>query len=208
MNQIINQEIIKSIQIYYNNTPLVIFLLGNNGSGKSSLRNYLNLSDIQTNIDPDALIKIYKYKYEANYQLKASKQALQMYNQALNLKLNICLESTLTGYGIQTRIKKAKQQGYMVVSYYLGLNSVELNLTRIATRVANGGHNIPAEIVLKRYQHSLNNLLLLKNYFDIVHVIDNSDKYFSLQFSLIDKKLNNQNRHLELWAKKLIKQII
>lgn len=42
-----NKVLIEPIQIQYDHMPIAIYLLGANGSGKSILRNYLNLSDIQ-----------------------------------------------------------------------------------------------------------------------------------------------------------------
>ncbi len=68
MNHIINQQIVEQIQLDYQNTPLAVFLIGTNGSGKNSLRNYLNLTDIQTNIDPDVLNRIYRNKYPQTSQ--------------------------------------------------------------------------------------------------------------------------------------------
>ena len=91
MNSIINQQIVEQIQLKYDKTPLAVFLVGTNGSGKSSLRNYFNLSDIQSNIDPDILNRIYRTSYPQTYQVEAGKKALKMYDEAMQDKLNICL---------------------------------------------------------------------------------------------------------------------
>ena len=204
MNNIINQQIINQIQLDYKNTPLAVFLIGTNGSGKSSLRRYLDLSDIQSNIDPDVLNKIYKSKYPNSYQIDAARQALKMYDDALNLGLNICLESTLAGRGTMARIKAAKDAGYYTIGFYIGLNSVEINLARIAMRVARGGHDIPEHTVRRRFYESADNLVNIKDSFDMLHVIDNSEAFFSLQYSLVDKKMNYHVRNLETWAGDLL----
>ncbi len=203
MNHIINQEIINQIQLNYDNIPLAVFLLGTNGSGKSSLRNYLNLSDIQTNIDPDVLNRIYKAKFPRTYQIEAGKQALKMYDDALSSGMNICLESTLAGHGTMQRIMAAKAQGYHTIAYYIGLNSIELNLQRIAMRVARGGHDIAETLVRKRYFESADNLLKVMPSIDILHVVDNSDAYFRLQFGVENGVQTIQCQHLERWASKL-----
>lgn len=207
MNSIINQQIINQIQLDYQNTPLAVFLIGTNGSGKSSLRNYLNLSDIQTNIDPDVLNKIYRIKYPDNYQIVAAKQALKMYDDALNFGLNICLESTLAGRGTMARIKAAKDAGYYTIGFYIGLNSVALNLERIKMRVARGGHDIPENTVRRRFYESADNLVQIKDNFDMLHVIDNSEAFFSLQYSIIDKQVNYHMRNLESWASELLTKL-
>ncbi len=206
MNRVINQEIINQIQINYDKIPLAIFLLGTNGCGKSSLRNYLNLSDIQTNIDPDMLNRIFMTKYPHTYPIESAKQALKMYNEALETKLNICLESTLSGHGTMQRIITTKQLGYKTVAYYIGLNSVELNLQRIALRVENGGHNIKEQTVRRRYNESASNLCKIYSYLDELHIIDNSDLYFRLQYSIINQTEKHQYCNTpEPWTQFLFK---
>lgn len=207
MISIINQQIINQIQLDYQNMPLAVFLIGTNGSGKSSLRKYLDLSDIQSNIDPDVLNRIYKNKYPHNYQIEAAKQALKMYDDALNLGLNICLESTLAGRGTMARIKAAKDAGYYTIGFYIGLNSVDLNLERIAIRVARGGHDIPIDTVRRRFYESANNLIKIKENFDMLHVIDNSEEFFSLQYSIIDSQINSHVRNLKMWSSDLLVQL-
>ncbi len=207
MNKIINQQIIDQVQIDYNNIPLAVFLVGTNGCGKSSLRSYLNLSDIQTNIDPDFLNKIYQGKYPRCYQIEAGKQAIKMYEQALKQGFNLCLESTLAGKGTMQRIIAAKRAGYYTIAYYIGLNSVELNLERIAMRVARGGHDIPVRTVRKRFLESESNLVYIKENFDVIHVIDNSEEYFKLEYSIIDKYLMRHSRRLGKWATILLPKL-
>lgn len=207
MDNIINQQIINQIQLNYKNTPLAVFLIGTNGCGKSSLRNYLNLADIQTNIDPDVLNRIYKNKYPQTYQIEAGKKALKMYDDALDNKLNICLESTLAGRGTMARIKAAKGAGYYTIGFYIGLNSVELNLERIAMRVARGGHDIPEDTVRRRFYESADNLVKIKDNFDMLHVIDNSEAFFSLQYSITDNQITSHVRILNNWASKLLEKL-
>jgi len=207
VNHTINQQIINQIQLHYENIPLAVFLVGTNGSGKSSLRNYLNLSDIQTNIDPDVLNRVYRTKYPDTYQVEAGKQALRMYDDALQKGLNICLESTLAGRGTMQRVIAAKNAGYFTLAYYIGLNSVELNLERVAQRVARGGHDIPEDIVRRRFNESANNLVLIKDYLDEIYLLDNSEANFELQSSIIAKKKTTYLRLSKPWAQKLIERL-
>lgn len=207
MNKDLNQDSIGQIQLNYNNIPVAVFLLGPNGSGKSSLRRYLDLSDIQTNIDPDMLNRVYKDKFPNTYTVAAAKKALMMYDDGLKNGLNICLESTLAGHGTMLRIMAAKKLGYYTIAYYIGLNSVELNLERIALRVLHGGHDIPEDKVRKRFTESGQNLIKSKNSFDEIHIIDNSGKYFQLQHSIVQNKIIQYKTPKEEWANKLFKDL-
>ena len=204
MNHVINQALIDEIQPHYTDTPLAIFLIGANGSGKSTLRKYLNLSDIQTNIDPDVLNRIFKTRYPENYLIESARQALNMYNEGIKSRLNICIESTLSGCGTTNRIKLAKDSGYHVIGYFVGLTNVDLNLERIRNRVTHGGHNIPEIMVRRRYIESTHNLVQVQNLFNELHLIDNSGEAYNMQISKYGNRVIQHTANLEQWAQNLI----
>jgi hypothetical protein len=71
-------------------------------------------------------------------------------------------------------IKKARIKGYKITLLYFWLNSPDFAKQRVAKRVSKGGHNIPDEVVERRYYRGISNLLNL--YIPIVDnwtVIDN-----------------------------------
>ncbi|GGF87800.1 MULTISPECIES: zeta toxin family protein [Cysteiniphilum] len=206
MNTTINHFVMQSIQVSADNAPIAIFLLGANGSGKSSLRAYLDLSNIQTNIDPDALNRIAMLKNKDNPLIFASKQAITLYKAALDNSLNTCMESTFSGKSILSRILRAKQQGYRTVCYFMGLESVELNIERVAHRVKKGGHDIATELIIKRYDESVANLINHHYLFDELHVIDNSLDYYRLQFSRYQDQAVQYEKILP-WANGIYRQI-
>ncbi|MOA44929.1 hypothetical protein D3C78_1672720 [compost metagenome] len=55
-------------------------------------------------------------------------------------------------------MKTAKEQGYKVVMYYIGLQDVQMHIDRVASRVEQGGHWIAEEDIRWRYGQSLSNL--------------------------------------------------
>ncbi len=206
MNSNLNHSVISQTQISHTDKPLAVFLLGADGSGKSSLREYLNLSSIQTNIDPDALNRIAKNTHNENYLLFASKQALTMFKHATQNHLNLCMESTLAGKSAMKRLSQAKKRGYRVLVYFVGLSKVELNIKRVAERVQKGGHNIDRKLIIKRYSESIENLIVSQKHIDELHVIDNSKDYYNVQFSKYDNQFIQYDR-LENWAKELFEII-
>ena len=56
--------------------------------------------------------------------------------------------------------------GYEVILLFLSLNSINLAIKRVKTRVAEGGHNIPEEVIKRRYKSGLSNFF--KIYISIV----------------------------------------
>lgn len=65
--------------------------------------------------------------------------------------------------------------GYVVSLYYIWIPSAEVSKTRVAQRVARGGHNIPSDVIERRYGRSLSNLVnLYMPICDYFTVIDNA----------------------------------
>ena len=50
---------------------------------------------------------------------------------------------------------KIVEREYEITLLFLWLNSPELAMTRVKTRVKEGGHNIPAEVIERRYYTGL-----------------------------------------------------
>lgn len=76
----------------------------------------------------------------------------------LENNLTFTQETTLAGHRIEKTIRQARKQGYDIVMFYVGLNSVEESVLRIANRVRKGGHDIPEEYVRLRYQNRIESL--------------------------------------------------
>jgi len=93
------------------------------------------------------------------------------------------LESTLTGNTVLKRMSDTKAAGYEIELRYVALESAEMHIKRVEFRVRNGGHDIPADTIIRRYENSLDNL---PRALEIAHraiVIDNSarEKRFLLR---------------------------
>ena len=68
----------------------------------------------------------------------------------------------------------AKENGYCVALYYIGLQDVQMHIDRVASRVEQGGHWIADADIRWRYGHSLNNLKPALKLADQVVIIDNT----------------------------------
>ena len=58
-------------------------------------------------------------------------------------------------------IQKAKSLGYDITLVFFWLDSVELAIKRVKIRVEEGGHNIPTDVIKRRYFAGLQNLFQL-----------------------------------------------
>ena len=60
---------------------------------------------------------------------------------------------------------------------YVGLEDADLAITRVASRVAQGGHHVPDADVRRRYARSLDNLPDAVGLLDVVELFDNSSSF-------------------------------
>lgn len=95
----------------------------------------------------------------------------------LENNLTFTQETTLAGHRVEKTIRQARKQGYDIVMFYVGLNSVEESLWRIANRVRKGGHDIPEEYVRLRYQNRLESLKGVLPLCDEVVFYDNENGF-------------------------------
>lgn len=134
--------------------PTIIFIGGINGAGKSSIRDkQLSIDEKFVNIDPDKLSKQFKINgigTDAS-NLQGGKEAIRIFEQAIKDKRDIVFETTLSGNSVLKRFDKAQQNGYQIDVLYMGLNSVNTHINRVAHRVSVGGHNIDTETIRKRF---------------------------------------------------------
>ncbi len=72
--------------------------------------------------------------------------------------VSFAFETTLAARSYAPFLREAKQAGYVVHVIYIWLNSVELAAARVAHRVQQGGHDVPPEVIERRYWRGLRNL--------------------------------------------------
>lgn len=156
--------------------PTTMFVFaGNNGSGKSTIRNLIiDRIGVSINIDPDALARRLNPEHPEAARVSAGKEAIKLARECLQFHRDFSMETTLSGgYAIRL-MKEAKANGFQVTMFYVGLGDPDLNVERVAGRVRNGGHNIPAKDIMHRHHSSMQNLLQYLGLVDHLLVIDNS----------------------------------
>ncbi len=70
---------------------------------------------------------------------------------------SFALESTLASKSLASHAVQWKADGYKVLLFYFWLESPELAVARVAQRVAQGGHDIPCDTIVRRYTRSMSN---------------------------------------------------
>ncbi|WP_044264200.1 zeta toxin family protein [Bacteroides timonensis] len=133
---------------------------GCNGAGKTTA-SYTVLPEVlqcKEFVNADEIARGLSPFNPANVAIEAGRLMLQRIDELLKNKENFSIETTLATRSYIRLVNQAQKQGYKVSLIYFWLNSPELAVERVAQRVSNGGHDIPKETVLRRYQAGINNL--------------------------------------------------
>lgn len=188
--------------------PLAVFYAGTNGSGKSSLREDGLDSRIQKNIDPDAIARTINADSSRDVGMQAGRAAIRQFREAIENRESFSMETTLTGNSSLGRMEEAKAAGYEVRLRYVGLESADLNVERVANRVAEGGHHIEEDVIRRRWQESLDNLPKAAAIADKTRVRDNSGTQYIDCLNIENWQIRRlENENLPKWVNEVESEI-
>lgn len=147
---------------------------GVNGVGKSSLTGVLKsrMDDLGVIVDVDKLTAL-----NGGDPFKGGKAALAKINDCLDKGICFTQETTLSGRRTEQTARAARERGYSIRLYYVGLDTLEDSLKRIANRVSKGGHDIPADDVKRRFNTRCASLMAVLPYCDEATFFDNDNGF-------------------------------
>lgn len=157
--------------------PHLIIVGGANGSGKttlvSELRRQLEVFGVNPPfINADDIAKdIRDNKITADEGVPVELQAARLADRAFEDRLSrgedVLIESVLSSEKYVEPVKAAIKAGYFFTLIYVYTRDPEVNVGRVSTRVALGGHDVPTDKVRERYQRSLS--MLESEYANLTH---------------------------------------
>lgn len=159
-----------------------IIYAGVNGSGKSTLYNLQDKKIINRVNSDEILAASGKNWRDKNSAIYAMRQSIVLIKTFLSRNVSFCQETTLTGKTIFRNIAEAKDRGYKIIMHYVGVESVDISLERVAERVRRGGHGIPEEDIRRRFNISLLNLKRAVELCDEISVYDNTEFFKPIAF--------------------------
>lgn len=158
---------------------VIMVFAGTNGAGKSSvIAQYLSGEDATTYYNPDEHARRLRRATPGLSATDANSQGWErgraLLEDAIRDHTNFNFETTLGANTIPTLLREAAESGLMVHMYYVGLESPEMHIRRVASRVQKGGHSIPEDKIRQRYESSPKNLITLWPALHRVVLFDNS----------------------------------
>lgn len=153
-------------------------IAGCNGAGKTTASNTILPKSLLVKefVNADEIAKGLSPFNPEGVAIEAGRLMLKRIDELLTAGESFSIETTLATKSYINLVRKAHDRGYMVHLLFFWLNSVELAKSRVAARVASGGHNIPEMVIERRYKAGIKNLVnLFMNEVDIWVLYDNSD---------------------------------
>lgn len=141
-------------------TPKLYIIAGCNGAGKTTA-SYTLLPEIlkcKEFVNADEIARGLSPFNPESVAIAAGKLMLQRMNDLLSEKADFAIETTLALRTYVRFIERAHAAGYFVTLLYFWLPTPEQAIERVATRVREGGHNIPEDVIRRRYAGGLKNL--------------------------------------------------
>ncbi len=157
----------------------ITVIAGTNGAGKSSiLGEYLRQRGGEY-FNPDEVARQLRERHTDLDQTEANALAWSAGRDLLAAAIerghDHVFETTLGGNTIPRLLGDAAVRGHRVVIWYVGLDSPETHVQRVAERVQRGGHPIPEARIRERFTRSLENLISLLPVLNECRLFDNSD---------------------------------
>ena len=161
--------------------PNLYVISGCNGAGKTTASYTIlpEILDCKEFVNADEIAKGLSPFQPEKVSLEAGRIMLERIEDLLRIKADFAFETTLSTRSYVNTLERAKKSGYEVTLLYFWLNSQELAIERVKERVIEGGHNIPEQVIRRRYNKGIKNLIKL--FIPVVDnwiVIDNSENPF------------------------------
>lgn len=132
--------------------PQLVVVGGPNGCGKTTFaKHYAQMNNLPYLGADDIAFALAPHD-PAAVRVSAGREFSRFLSRALAERRSLVIESTLAGASLARSVARARSSGYAVTIILVFLDSVDLCLRRIAERVTQGGHDVPADDVRRRFK--------------------------------------------------------
>ena len=163
--------------------PRLYILAGCNGAGKTTA-SYTFLPEIldcREFVNSDEFAKSLSPFDPSVASVSASRFLLRRIEYLMDQGADFSIETTLATRSLVSIIEDARKRNYTITILYLWVQSPEIAIQRVRDRVAAGGHNIPENVLRRRYTTGLKYLFdIYMPFCDRWMIADNSGNTFTL----------------------------
>ncbi|HEY7546886.1 MAG TPA: AAA family ATPase [Blastocatellia bacterium] len=163
--------------------PKIIAIAGPNGAGKSTLAPFLlrDAFGVMDYVNADTIAEGLSAFEPQGAAIEAGRVMLRRMRNLIEQRKTFAFESTLSGRTPARWIDLAKREGFEFHLLFLRLESEELAIERVAERVRRGGHDVPEDVIRRRYR------LGIRNFFEMYQ--PQADEWMMYDTSLSESDL-------------------
>jgi predicted ABC-type ATPase len=155
----------------------IFIIAGCNGAGKTTA-SYTILPEILSCdefVNADEIARGLSPFRPERAGIQAGRLMLGRIRALMKSEQDFGFETTLATKSYKNLILDSQKRGYTVTLLFFWLSSQNLAVKRVETRVKEGGHHIPEDVIRRRYENGLNNFFnIFKELVDDWMFIDNS----------------------------------
>ncbi|WP_147566144.1 zeta toxin family protein [Clostridium tyrobutyricum] len=155
----------------------VLIFAGPNGSGKSTIINKQKecVNFPEKYVCPDIMAQFLQIKNERDKYIKAMKLCSYLRNYYIKHGISFAMETVFSTKDKLDFINFAKSHGFFIQVIYITTRDSTINIERVSQRYRTGGHGVPINKIISRYNRSMSLLheIILKS--DSIIVLDNSN---------------------------------
>ena len=171
-------------------------IAGCNGAGKTTASYTIlpEILDCKEFVNADEIAKGISPFQPEKAGIEAGRFMLKRIKKMLESGESFAFETTLSTRSYVQFIERAKQLEYQVTCLFFWLDSEELAISRVETRVKEGGHHIPEDVIRRRYKTGLKNFfnLFLDKVDNWLFVNNSGDAYEVVaEGTLYDETIHN-----------------
>lgn len=168
---------------------VMLMIAGPNGAGKSTLWErllnglfapgtieYINADDIQRELNPDGPHARATEETSRQAQREAAWRREALLRRAPQQQSHFAYETVFSdphGHKL-AELQRGRAAGYFVVMTFVGIEAIELSMQRVATRVSEGGHDVPPDKQRTRFERVYANAQRALDIVDLALFLDNS----------------------------------
>ena len=141
------------------NLKKIIIIAGPNGAGKTTFARDFLPAEAQTLrfINADLIAAGLAPFNPETASFKAGRLMLEEIDECVDAGHSFAFETTLSGLAYLKKIAVWQHLGYQVKLWFLSLPNEDIAVSRVARRVLQGGHNIPEDVIRRRFKAGLEN---------------------------------------------------
>jgi predicted ABC-type ATPase len=142
--------------------PNLYIIAGPNGAGKTtaSLTVLPEMLNCRQFVNADEIAKGLSPFEPETVALQAGRLMLERVELLLEQQTDFAIETTLSTRSYINLVSEAKMKGYQVTLLFFQLSSAQIAKERVLKRVSEGGHDIPPDVIERRFMRGIANLKL------------------------------------------------